>query len=114
MLERLGFEVVATENGAELLQLLQQDADFDGILMDVQMPELDGIETTRRIRQQREFNHLPIVALTAHAMRGDEERCLEAGMTDYLSKPIRANELARVCELIFLLPATTAGRTPHT
>jgi len=113
MLERLGFEVIAAENGAELIQLLKQDADFDGILMDVQMPELDGIETTRRIRQQQEFNFLPIVALTAHAMRGDEERCLEAGMTDYLSKPIRANELARVCELIFLRPGTNPAGTPH-
>ena len=114
MLERLGFEVVTAENGVELIQILLQDADFDGILMDVQMPELDGIETTLRIREQRKFDFLPIVALTAHAMRGDEERCLEAGMTDYLSKPIRANELARVCELIFLSPHTHPERKQRT
>jgi signal transduction histidine kinase/CheY-like chemotaxis protein len=114
MLERLGFEVVTAENGVELIQILLQDADFDGILMDVQMPELDGIETTLRIRKQRKFDFLPIVALTAHAMRGDEERCLEAGMTDYLSKPIRANELARVCELIFLSPRTNPEHKQQT
>jgi signal transduction histidine kinase len=110
MLERLGFEVVSAENGVEVLQRLQHDADFDGILMDVQMPELDGIETTVRIRRMKDFDFLPIVALTAHAMRGDEERCLEAGMTDYLSKPIRGNELARVCELIFLSPGANLER----
>jgi signal transduction histidine kinase/ActR/RegA family two-component response regulator len=104
MLERLGASVVVAGNGNEVLEILRSDPDFDGIMMDVQMPELDGIQTTEAIMENPSLQHIPIVALTAHAMRGDAERCMKAGMQDYLSKPVRANELARVFELVFHRP----------
>ena len=81
-------------NGIEALQILETTSDiFDAILMDLEMPEMDGIEATKRIRagQLRNNNqqqHIPIVAVTAQAMRGDRERCLAAGMNGYLSKPV--------------------------
>jgi CheY-like chemotaxis protein len=94
-LERVGYEIQAVENGLEALQSVQNGS-FDLVLMDVQMPEMDGLEATRRIREwerQMQKPHVPIVAMTAHAMRGDKERCLAAGMDDYLSKPIKTAEL---------------------
>ena len=76
------------------------DGSFDLILMDVQMPEMDGFEATRRIRELEETTggHTTIVAMTAHAMAGDRERCLAAGMDDYVSKPLRKEDLLRVLE----------------
>jgi two-component system, sensor histidine kinase and response regulator len=84
-------------NGAEAVTRWRE-ADFDLILMDVQMPELDGLEATRQIRQEEQTTgrHVPIVAVTAHSMTGDRERCLQAGMDDYLSKPIQRQELLGV------------------
>ncbi len=78
---------------------LERD-DFDVVLMDVQMPELDGLEATRRIRAQWPDRPLKIVAMTANAMAGDREACLAAGMDDYLSKPIRAAELTSALERV--------------
>jgi len=97
MLEREGHRTAVAVNGREALALLEGQA-FDLVLMDVQMPELDGFETTAAIREQEKTTgaHLPIIAVTAHAMKGDAERCLAAGMDSYLSKPLDAHELRRV------------------
>jgi CheY-like chemotaxis protein len=97
MLERAGHHAVVAGNGREALALLERQA-FDLVLMDVQMPELDGFETTAAIRQGEKASggHLPIVALTAHAMKGDAERCLAAGMDAYLAKPLEMLQLRGV------------------
>ena len=97
LLSGLGCRVRCAENGLVALRLLaEQPADL--ILMDVQMPELDGIETSRRIRADPALRDIPIVALTAHAMASDRERCLAAGMDDYLSKPVEEADLIRVLQ----------------
>jgi PAS domain S-box-containing protein len=99
MLERAGHSTVVVGDGREALDALSRER-FDLVLMDVQMPDIDGLEATRVIRNKEALagGHLPIVAMTAHAMKGDRERCLEAGMDDYLSKPVRKSELLRVIE----------------
>jgi CheY-like chemotaxis protein len=99
LLQRRGHTVVVTSNGKEALAVLEEKGSkgppFDLILMDVQMPVLGGFEATRVIRQQEQGTgrHLPIIAMTAHAMKGDRERCLAAGMDDYVAKPVRAEDL---------------------
>ena len=97
MLERLGHRVTLAENGRIALERLRQQS-FDLVLMDMQMPEMDGIEATRRIRAGETDRHQPIVAMTANAMQGDPERCLEAGMDDYLSKPIKSAALKEMLD----------------
>jgi CheY-like chemotaxis protein len=99
LLEKRGHEVTAVENGRAALQSLEKQVP-DLILMDVQMPELDGFQTTAAIREsEREsMKHIPIIALTAHAMSGDEERCRAAGMDGYVSKPLHAEALFTVIE----------------
>jgi len=94
VLEKYGHAVEVAENGQQTLDLWQS-APFDVILMDVEMPVLDGLEATATIRQQEAGTgrHIPIIAMTAHAMKGDRERCLAAGMDDYVAKPIRVREL---------------------
>jgi signal transduction histidine kinase/DNA-binding response OmpR family regulator/HPt (histidine-containing phosphotransfer) domain-containing protein len=95
-LERLGYRVQIAKNGFECLEMMKDNI-FDIVFMDVQMAEMDGIETTRRIRREWPVERQPhIVALTAAAMIGDRSKCLEAGMDDYISKPIRLPELIRV------------------
>lgn len=93
MLRRMRLSVVLASNGREAIEAVRRSS-FDLIFMDVQMPEMDGIETTRRLRQMG--IRTPIIALTAHALSGDRERFLEAGMNDYLSKPIRPESLTEV------------------
>jgi signal transduction histidine kinase/CheY-like chemotaxis protein len=94
MLEKRGHKVSVAANGREALAALDAEA-FDLVLMDVQMPGMDGIEATAAVRQRERSTgkHLPIVAMTAHAMKGDDRRCLDAGMDGYLAKPIRSEEL---------------------
>ena len=92
-LEAHGMEVRFAENGREGLQSLQADPVVDLVLMDIMMPEMDGYEATRAVRELPEFKSLPIVALTAKAMKGDREKCLAAGASDYIAKPVNNQQL---------------------
>ncbi|HMC63474.1 MAG TPA: response regulator, partial [Gemmataceae bacterium] len=101
ILKKQGHTVVPAVHGKEALSLLDHQA-FDLVLMDLQMPEMDGIEATTQIRAREEGTgrHIPIIALTAHAMHGDRERCLAAGMDGYISKPVRPDEIAKAIEAV--------------
>jgi len=99
MLRKKEYKIDVANNGQEALDKLKSAAEpYSLILMDVQMPVLDGLETTRAIRRNPGWNHLPIIAMTAHAMIGDRERCLEAGMNGYISKPVQQAGLISVIE----------------
>jgi len=99
ILAKAGYTVVTANNGKEALKALGE-VDFDLVLMDVQMPEMDGFEATGAIRLKERIRgeHIPILAMTAHAMKGDEARCLAAGMDGYISKPIRGRDLIDLVE----------------
>jgi CheY-like chemotaxis protein len=92
LLARTGIQVDVVGDGEQAIFKLKEQK-YDLVFMDVQMPVLDGLTATQKIRMELKMNHLPIVAMTANAMKGDRERCLEAGMDDYLSKPIKPAEL---------------------
>ncbi len=111
LLESEGYQVTIVQNGAEALEALK-NAHFDAILMDLQMPGMDGLQATRTIRAARDGSQrIPIIATTAHAMRGDRERCLEAGMNHYLSKPFHRRELLDLVETV--LPTPAKGHPPY-
>ncbi|MEN8220257.1 MAG: response regulator [Pseudomonadota bacterium] len=93
VLEEKSIDVFIGENGAEALALLDKVADIDLVLMDIMMPEMDGYEAMRKIREQSRFRQLPIIALTAKAMKGDKAKCIDAGANDYLAKPVDKNKL---------------------
>ena len=95
ILSRLGITIDKAENGQEAVEMVQLTA-YDAVLMDVQMPVMDGFEATKTIRNSLKMTQLPIIAMTAHAMYGDKERCLKSGMNDYIPKPIDKNELFAV------------------
>ena len=99
LLEKLGHQVTIAANGREALRQVEE-GEFDLIFMDVQMPEMDGLEATAALRRKETGTgrHIPIIGMTAHAMAGDRERCLASGMDDYLSKPIRMNDLIHMLE----------------
>jgi len=107
LLERRGHQVTIANNGREALEALAQ-RQFDVILMDVQMPEMGGFEATGAIREGERATgaHVPIIAMTAHAMKGDRERCLAAGMDEYLTKPLDSRQLCTLVEHM------AAGREP--
>src|SRR5438552_582029 len=93
LLERHHMEVVFAENGREGIELLKNSPDIDAILVDIMMPDMDGYQTMSEIRKMRRFKNTPMIALTAKAMKGDREKCVEAGASDYVSKPADVDRL---------------------
>jgi CheY-like chemotaxis protein len=93
VLERRGMRVLAATTGTEALALLENNPDLSIVLTDIMMPEMDGYQTIAKIRANSDFQRLPIIALTAKAMKGDREKCLEAGASDYLAKPVDTDQL---------------------
>ena len=93
LLENQEMEVISATNGRQAIELIQSTPDLSMVLMDIMMPEMDGYETMREIRKDPQFRTLPILALTAKAMKGDREKCLDAGATDYIAKPVNTDQL---------------------
>jgi CheY-like chemotaxis protein len=93
VLEMHQMNILAAETGRQAIEMLEQRPDIDIVLMDVMMPEMDGLDTTRAIRGIQELKQVPIIAVTAKAMKGDREKCIEAGAWDYLAKPVDPDEL---------------------
>ncbi|MDQ3625685.1 MAG: response regulator, partial [Verrucomicrobiota bacterium] len=93
MLERYKMEVISAETGKAAIDSLQGDPQIELVLMDIMLPEMDGYDTMRAIRSMFGFEQLPIIALTAKAMKGDREKCIDAGASDYISKPVDTDRL---------------------
>jgi CheY-like chemotaxis protein len=96
VLEEHAMHTISADNGHEAIRLLQSDPEIDIVLMDIMMPDLDGMETIRLIRSDERLREMPIVAVTAKAMKGDREKCIEAGAWDYLAKPVDTGQLLTV------------------
>jgi signal transduction histidine kinase/ligand-binding sensor domain-containing protein/DNA-binding response OmpR family regulator len=111
LLEKMGHQVTVAQNGREALDLLAQQT-FDLVLMDVQMPEMDGFAATREIRkrEQGQQRHIPVIAMTAHAMKGDRETCIAVGMDGYIAKPINRAELQQLIEEAVRVSEVISGR----
>jgi signal transduction histidine kinase/CheY-like chemotaxis protein len=108
MLRRKGYQITVVGDGRQALDALEDvESRFDVVLMDIQMPVLDGLETTRILRRDPRFARLPIIAMTAHAMNGDREKCLNAGMSAYLTKPVQAAHLAATIDAMLLTSPTS-------
>ncbi|WP_366919576.1 HAMP domain-containing protein [Hydrocarboniphaga sp.] len=99
LLERHGMQVITATGGREAIELIDREPDVALALMDIMMPEMDGYETIREIRRHPQFRRLPIIALTAKAMKGDREKCLEAGASDYIAKPVNTEQLMSLLRL---------------
>ncbi|HET7766827.1 MAG TPA: response regulator [Burkholderiales bacterium] len=104
-LEQHGMAVLTAENGKDGIEALKNDPDIDVVLMDIMMPELDGYDTIRIMRGLEEFRDLPIIAVTAKAMKGDREKCIEAGASDYISKPVNIEQLLSLLRIRLAEPA---------
>ena len=103
VLRKMGFDVIRAENGLKAIEMLEE-TDPVLIFMDVNMPEMDGFSTTRKIRElDKPFSNIPIIALTADAMKGDREKCIEAGMNDYISKPFKLEEIEEVLKKMMVM-----------
>jgi CheY-like chemotaxis protein len=96
VLEDHDMRIESADNGRDAIRILKADPGVEIVLMDIMMPEMDGIQTMREIRKLPQLKNLPIVAVTAKAMKGDREKCIEAGAWDYLSKPVDADQLLGV------------------
>jgi tubulin-specific chaperone A len=93
VMEEKGLKLLVASNGQECLDMLEESPDIHLVLMDIMMPVMDGYEAMRRIRKQKRFSNLPIITLTAKAMKGDRAACIEAGASDYLAKPVDTEKL---------------------
>jgi len=93
VLENNEMEVLSATNGRQAIEVIQSTPNLSAVLMDIMMPEMDGYQTMREIRRDQRFRALPILALTAKAMKGDREKCLEAGASDYIAKPVNTEQL---------------------
>jgi CheY-like chemotaxis protein len=93
VLDEQGMSVISADNGLEAIQHVMEDPSIDVVLMDIMMPEMDGVATIREIRKIPDRHELPIIAVTAKAMKGDREKCIAAGAWDYLSKPVNTQDL---------------------
>jgi CheY-like chemotaxis protein len=93
ILQERGMEVIKAENGIKALEMLEDHANIDLVLMDIMMPEMDGYEAMKHIRSQLKYKNLPVIALTAKAMKDDKQKCIEAGANDYITKPIDMERL---------------------
>jgi CheY-like chemotaxis protein len=93
LLENHEMEVISATNGRQAIDLIQRTPDISMVLMDIMMPDMDGYETMREIRSEARLRTLPILALTAKAMKGDREKCLDAGASDYIAKPVNTDQL---------------------
>jgi CheY-like chemotaxis protein len=99
LLERYEMQILSAETGKKALEQLQTGADIDAVLMDIMMPDMDGYDTMRAIRKFAKFRTLPVIALTAKAMKGDREKCISAGASDYIAKPVDSTELLSMLRL---------------
>jgi len=93
LLERHNMQVMYAESGKDGIDFLNKTPDIDAVLMDVMMPGMDGYDAMRAIRKNKKFKSLPIIAVTAKAMKGDREKCIEAGASDYITKPVDVDQL---------------------
>jgi CheY-like chemotaxis protein len=91
--ERYNINAITAESGKEAINILNDGKDIDLVLMDIMMPEMDGYETTQKIRRENKNNNLPIIAVTAKAMKGDRQKCIDAGASDYITKPVKIDQL---------------------
>ncbi|MES2590724.1 MAG: HAMP domain-containing protein [Bacteroidota bacterium] len=99
--ERYNINVITAESGKEAISLMNDSGDIEMVLMDIMMPEMDGYETIQKIRREHKNNTLPIIAVTAKAMKGDRQKCIEAGASDYITKPLKMDQLLSMMRMWF-------------
>ena len=99
--ERYNINVITAESGKEAINLLNENPKIEMVLMDIMMPEMDGYETTQKIRREHQNSTLPIIAVTAKAMKGDRQKCIDAGASDYITKPLKIDQLLSLIRVWF-------------
>jgi len=99
--ERFDINILTAESGQQAIDLLNENENIDMVLMDIMMPEMDGYETMQKIRREHRNNSLPIIAVTAKAMKGDRQKCIEAGASDYITKPLKIDQLMSLMRVWF-------------
>ena len=99
--ERYNIDIITAESGKEAIDLMNESKDIEMVLMDIMMPEMDGYETIQKIRRENKNNTLPIIAVTAKAMKGDRQKCIEAGASDYITKPLKMDQMLSMMRIWF-------------